>query len=106
MVPIGAAARRPAAIAHNRGGKIGQNVIEDFNEIARCLNPLCAESLDSGLVWERMGVSVATETRVDWQLLDNLRDLDESLQEDGVTPSRTALGRSDTSSRRAWQRKR
>jgi hypothetical protein len=65
-------------------------VIEDFNEIARCLNPLCAESLDSGLVWERMGASVATETRVDWQLLDNLRDLDKWLQEDGVTDRRLA----------------
>jgi len=51
------------------------------------LSTLRAESLDSGRVWAQMGAAVATERRVDWQLLANLRDLDEWLHADGVEDS-------------------
>jgi SAM-dependent methyltransferase len=64
--------------------------IEDFNQIASNLSTLRAESLDSGRVWAQMGAAVATERRVDWQLLDNLRDLDEWLHADGVKDRRLA----------------
>jgi methylase of polypeptide subunit release factors len=64
--------------------------IEDFNQIASSLSTLRAESLDSGRVWAQMGAAVATERRVDWQLLANLRDLDEWLHADGVEDRRLA----------------
>lgn len=64
--------------------------IEDFNQIASSLSMLRAESLDSGRVWAQMGAAVATERRVDWQLLDNLRDLDDWLHADGVKDRRLA----------------
>ncbi len=58
--------------------------IDDFAQIADSLSMLRAESVDSGLVWTQLGSSVANERRVDWQLLGNLRDLDEWLHADGV----------------------
>ncbi len=64
--------------------------INDFTQIANGLRPLRAESLDSGLVWTEMGAAVASERRVDWQLLGNLRDLDEWLQTDGLKDRRLA----------------
>jgi len=56
-------------------------VLTDFTQIADMLGALRAESVDSGLVWERFGDEVAPERRVDWQLLDNLRALDKWLRE-------------------------
>lgn len=59
-------------------------LIEDFNQIAIQLNSLRAESVDSGLVWRDMESAVTPNKRVDWQLLGNLRELDEWLRRDGV----------------------
>jgi N-6 DNA methylase len=59
-------------------------VLTDFNQIAGQLSALRAESVDSGLVWREFGGQVAPEKRVDWQLLDNLRALDEWLRQDGI----------------------
>lgn len=59
-------------------------LIDDFNQIAIQLNPLRAESVDSGFVWREMESAVTPDKRVDWQLLGNLRELDEWLRHDGV----------------------
>ena len=59
-------------------------LIDDFNQIAIQLNSLRAESVDSGFVWREMESAVTPDKRVDWQLLGNLRELDEWLRRDGV----------------------
>jgi hypothetical protein len=59
-------------------------VIDHFNQIAIQLNPFRAESVDSGFVWREMESAVTPDKRVDWQLLGNLRELDEWLRHDGV----------------------
>src|SRR4029434_7603600 len=59
-------------------------LIDDFNQIAIQLNPFRAESVDSGFVWREMESAVTPDKRVDWQLLGNLRELDEWLRHDGV----------------------
>jgi hypothetical protein len=63
-------------------------VLTDFNQIAGQLGALRAESVDSGLVWKELGGEVAPEKRVDWQLLDNLRALDQWLRRDGIEDRR------------------
>lgn len=59
-------------------------ILTDFNQIDSQLRALRADSVDSGLVWRVFGEDTAPEKRVDWQLLDNLRALDEWLLRDGV----------------------
>jgi hypothetical protein len=59
-------------------------ILTDFNQIASQLGALRADSVDSGLVWQAFGEDTAPEKRVDWQLLDNLRALDEWLRRDGI----------------------
>lgn len=59
-------------------------ILEDFNQIAIQLKSLRAESVDSGLVWREMGSAVTPHKRVDWQLLANLRELDDWLRRDGI----------------------
>lgn len=59
-------------------------ILEDFNQIASRLKSLRAESVDSGLVWREMGSAVTPDRRVDWQLLANLKELNDWLREDGV----------------------
>ncbi len=63
-------------------------VLTDFNQIAGQLGALRAESVDSGLVWKELGGQVPPERRVDWQLLGNLRALDEWLRRDGIEDRR------------------
>jgi len=63
-------------------------VLQDFNQIAGQLGALRAESVDSGLVWKEFGGEVAPEKRVDWQLLDNLRALDQWLRGNGIEDRR------------------
>jgi hypothetical protein len=59
-------------------------ILEDFNQIAIRLKSLRADSVDSGLVWREMGSAVTPDKRVDWQLLANLRELNDWLRKDGV----------------------
>ena len=47
--------------------------------IAKHLSFLNAESIDSGAIWQLKGHHLKTETRVDQELLKNLRDLSEVL---------------------------
>lgn len=66
-----------------------------FNQIADRLNSLRAESIDDGSVWRRWGDTVTLETRVDWQLLEHLQQLDELLQGEGLSSrtSHTLIGK-------------
>ena len=63
-------------------------ILTDFNQIASQLGALRADSVDSGLVRQALGGDTAPERRVDWQLLDNLRALDEWLRRDGIKDQR------------------
>jgi len=63
-------------------------VLEDFSRIAVTLKAIQASSVDTGNVWAELGRDVTPEKRVDWQLLENLRDLDAWLQQDGVQDPR------------------
>lgn len=57
-------------------------VFEDFNQA------LHVESINSGRVWSEFEGAVAPDNRVDWQLLANLRDLNEWLSGEGHVPER------------------
>jgi hypothetical protein len=63
-------------------------VLDDFNQIATRLSAIRAEAVDSGVVWSALGSVVTTEKRVDWKLLENLRELDDWLQQEGVNDRR------------------
>lgn len=65
-------------------------VLTDFNEIAVQLKAIQATSIDNGDVWRDLGDAVTPEKRVDWRLLENLRQLDEWLHSEGVTDRRLA----------------
>ena len=65
-------------------------VLDDFGKVASELGPICASAVDNGTVWGTLGAAVTPEKRVDWQLLDNLRDLDQWLDSDGVHDRRLA----------------
>jgi hypothetical protein len=58
--------------------------LRSFNELSEGLDGLRAASIDNGEIWKRWNSAVTPETRVDWRLLDNLRDLDQWLRASGV----------------------
>ena len=68
------------------------DALDDFNQIADRLKfkAVGAESVDSGVVWRELGSAITPEKRVDWQLLANLRDLDQWLREDEVADRKLA----------------
>jgi hypothetical protein len=55
-----------------------------FNEVADSLRSLSANAIDSGSVWEDLGHEITTQTRVDWELLDNLSKLENELRVQGL----------------------
>lgn len=59
------------------------SVFEDFNQAVESLSALGADSINSGSVWKEMGGAVTPDKRVDWQLLANLRDLNDWLRDEG-----------------------
>ena len=63
-------------------------ILTDFNQVTSQLGALRADSIDSGQVWQAFEKDTAPERRVDWQLLDNLRALDEWLRGNGVEDQR------------------
>jgi hypothetical protein len=65
-------------------------VLRDFQDVATQLGPIHSSAIDSGSVWQEFGSVVTPERRVDWQLLDNLSDLDRWLEQDGVSDRRFA----------------
>ena len=65
-------------------------VLDDFRNVASQLGPIQASEIDNGGVWRVLGRSVTPDSRVDWELLDNLNALDRWLERDGVTDRRLA----------------
>src|SRR5947209_6778038 len=62
--------------------------LDDFRTIATRFSAIRARAIDSGSVWQELGDSVKPERRVDWKLLENLRQLDDWLKTEGVTNRR------------------
>jgi len=58
---------------------------EDFNRVALELQSFRAEAIDTGRFWREWASEVTPDKRVDWRLLSNLRDLEESLADTGLT---------------------
>lgn len=56
-----------------------------FNEVADRLSALCADSIDNGRVWDVWGTEITSNTRVDWTLLSNLKDLEHELRGQGMS---------------------
>lgn len=63
----------------NIGGALGT-----FREITSELDAFRAQEIDEGRIWERWGHRIELETRVDWSLLENLRQLDVHLRENNI----------------------
>jgi hypothetical protein len=55
-----------------------------FNEVADRLSSLSANAIDNGSVWQVWGDEVTPRTRVDWQLLANLQELESELRNQGL----------------------
>lgn len=60
-----------------------------FNQIHELLEPLSAESIDSGRLWRHTGMKIRPEKRVYWQLLESLRKLDRWLRDNGLQSQRS-----------------
>jgi hypothetical protein len=56
-----------------------------FNEVTDQLAAFQASAIDDGTLWQDWGDTITLETRVDWTLLENLKNLDRYLQECGVS---------------------
>lgn len=75
-----------------RAGKPDEGLLVpliQFNEIQKLLEPLSAESIDSGKLWTHPGMKVRPEKRVYWQLLESLRKLDRWLRDHGLQSQRS-----------------
>ena len=59
-------------------------ILDDLSQIPAKLKAIQAEAVDSGAIWRELGDAVTPEKRVDWKLLDNLRELDDWLGRQGV----------------------
>ena len=57
----------------------------EFNQVAEKLRHFQAASIDDGTIWRELGSKITPESRLDWQLLDNLKNLDEKLQAKGAS---------------------
>lgn len=60
----------------------------EFNQVAERLRCFHASAIDNGTLWREMGSTITPESRLDWQLLDNLKVLDRKLQEDGASKTK------------------
>jgi hypothetical protein len=58
---------------------------EDLNRVALELQSFRAEAIDTGRFWGEWASEVTPDKRVDWRLLSNLRDLETSLADTGLT---------------------
>lgn len=63
--------------------KRGLLLSKTFNDIGEIVHGFHADAIDSGKLWKEWGPQVTPETRVEWELLDNLQRLDTWLQGDG-----------------------
>jgi hypothetical protein len=56
-----------------------------FNDVANQLAAFQAHAIDNGTRWQAWGDTITPQTRVDWTLLENLKNLDRYLQECAVS---------------------
>lgn len=56
----------------------------DFNDVMDQLAEFQASAIDDGTIWKAWGDEITPDTRVDWTLLENLKNLDLYLQEQGT----------------------
>ena len=82
----------PATVRVYPGFRYERSANDDPNAgvLPNSLEGLAALSIDSGAVWKQLGREVTPDRRVDWKLLDNLRDLDRFLTQDGVDDPRVS----------------
>lgn len=59
------------------------DVAADMKAALQFLDAFRSTRIDDGTIWERWGKEVTPETRVDWQLLSSLNDLDIWLRDEG-----------------------
>jgi hypothetical protein len=57
--------------------------LTQFSEVSELVESFNADAIDSGKLWRDWGEHVTPETRIDWKLLANLRNLDSWLRETG-----------------------
>ncbi|MGO8901292.1 MAG: class I SAM-dependent DNA methyltransferase [Isosphaeraceae bacterium] len=57
----------------------------EFNQVADRLRYFHATAIDNGILWRELGSKITPERRLDWQLLNNLKNLDKKLQEKGAS---------------------
>ena len=82
----------PATVRVYPGFRYERSAKDDPNAgaLPNSLNALAALSIDSGAVWKQLGSEITPDRRVDWKLLDNLRELDRFLTKDGVEDPRVS----------------
>jgi hypothetical protein len=74
--------RTPSATGTENAGILKAAV--DFNEVIDQLAEFQASAIDDGTLWKVWGDEITPDTRVDWTLLENLKNLDLYLQEQGT----------------------
>ena len=74
--------RAPSAAGTENAGILKAAV--DFNEVIDQLAEFQASAIDDGTLWKVWGDELTPDTRVDWTLLENLKNLDLYLQEQGT----------------------
>ena len=74
--------RTPSAAGTDNTGILKAAV--DFNDVMDQLADFRASAIDNGTLWNAWGDSITPDTRVDWTLLENLKNLDFYLQEQGT----------------------
>jgi hypothetical protein len=71
---------------HNGPAEGLLSTLRTAHEILALADTLSAEAIDDGRVWRTWGNEVRPDARVDWQLLENLRRLDQWLRKNGLEP--------------------
>jgi len=72
----------PAAAGTENAGILKAAV--EFNDVMDQLADFQASAINDGTLWKTWGDSITPDTRVDWTLLENLKNLDFYLQEQGT----------------------
>ena len=71
-------------------------VVNDVNNALDRLDGISASAIEDGRIWERWGRDVSPATRVDWVLLDELKDLGDWLRTEGrldTHPAHALIGK-------------
>jgi methylase of polypeptide subunit release factors len=67
--------------AGTEAGLLREGALRDIANVLAAFN---ARAIDDGSVWKEWGAQVTPEKRVDWRLLDNLRQLESWLRSNGL----------------------